>query len=259
MAQKFNLTRDRSKANSKYKFSFIGNSQKAIAPVLKKYKSGEFRIIGTCSYFIRPNLFITAAHIFEGDDINDDDGFYIILDGTMEPLQITQIHKYESADLAIFLLDSNVQEYLEDVNPVAVMNLLPEQSEIVALFGFSHSDVDPSNTEEIANGDIYQKMHLRSKWELGGVLEVHTNGCRLVKGQCFESSILAEGRDSGAPMFNSNGFLVGLLSTSLEFESGLPNSVCSSILQLADISINGMPIKKLWNSTHRAAYCKIES
>lgn len=76
------------------------------------------------------------------------------------------------------------------------------------------------------------------------------------KGQCFETSILAEGRDSGAPMFNSNGFLVGLLSTSMEFDQGLPNLVCSSILQLEEVPVDGIPIKKLWNTTHRAAYFK---
>ena len=168
------------------------------------------------------------------------------------------LYKYDNADLTIFVLDSNAREFLSEVNPVAVMNSPLAQNEIVALFGFSHSEVDPSNAEETANGDVYQTMRFRSKWELGGVLEVHNDGCRLVQGQCFETSILAEGRDSGAPMFNSNGFLVGLLSTSLHVESGLPNSLCSSILQLAEIPINGTPIKKLWNNTHRAAYCKIQ-
>ena len=93
--------------------------------------------------------------------------------------------------------------------------------------------------------------------EVGGVIKIHDSGRGFVQGQCFETSVLAEGRDSGAPMFNSNGFLVGLLSTSMQFESGLPNSVCTSILQLADIPIEETPIKELWNRKPRAAYCKI--
>lgn len=85
------------------------------------------------------------------------------------------------------------------MNPLAVMNSPLIQSEIVALFGFSHSDINPLNTQEQPNGDIYQSMRIRSKWELGGILEVHESGCRMVNGQCFETSIHAEGRDSGAP------------------------------------------------------------
>lgn len=79
-----------------------------------------------------------------------------------------------------------------------------------------------------------------------------------MKGQCFETSILAEGRDSGAPMFNSNGFLIGLLSSSFDFDSGLPNSVCTSILEVADIPINVTPVKNLWCKKPRAVFCKIK-
>ena len=49
-------------------------------------------------------------------------------------------------------------------------------------------------------------MQIRSNWELGGVLEIHKEGRGFVKGECFETSILAEGGDSGAPMSNSNGW-----------------------------------------------------
>lgn len=186
MGYEFRLTRDRSTVNSKYSSSFIGNGQKAVAPVLQRYKTGEYRIIGTCSFFISPNLFITAAHIFEGDDINDDDGFSVFLDETCELVPIVNLYKYEHADLAIFTIDAAANDYLSQVNPLAVMSSPLGLGEVVALFGFSHSDVDPSNTEETADGDVYQSMSFRPKWELGGVLEVHESGCRLVRGNVLK-------------------------------------------------------------------------
>lgn len=257
MDYKFNLTRDRSAACNKYQFNFFGNSGKAVVPIFQRYQSGEYRIIGTGSYFIKPNIFITAAHIFEGYDINADDGFYVIIDGTADPIPLVQKHRHETLDLAILVLDDSGVEYLQDVNPLAVMNLPPEKSEIIAIFGYSHSIVDPEVTVTEENGDVYQNFRLRTKWEIGGVLDIHPLGTRLLKGECYETSALAEGRDSGAPMFNSNGFLAGLLSTSWEFDSGLPNSLCVSILELADIPIDGTPICKLWNKKPRAAFCKI--
>lgn len=257
MTYKFELTKDRSAACNKYAFEFIDNSNNAVVPVLQRYQTGEYRIIGTGSYFIRPNIFITASHVFEGDDINSDDGFYVVLEGAPQPIAMTHKFSHEEYDLAIFYLEDTAEKYLEKVNPLAVMNSPLIESEIVALFGYSHSIIDPSSTIEEENGDVNQEFRLRSKWEVGGVLNIHESGRGHVKGQCFETSVLAEGRDSGAPMFNSNGFLVGLLSTSMHFDSGLPNSICTSILQLADIPINGIPIKELWVRKPRAAYCKV--
>lgn len=257
MPYNFRLTRDRSIACTKYGFEFISNSRLAIVPILQRYQKG-YRLIGTGSYFICPNIFITAAHLFDGNDINENDTFYILSERFLDyPFEIIEVHRHEILDLAFLILEPEGEKFFNGINPLAVMNLPPLKHEIVGVFGFSHSIVVPDDTIE-ENEVVYQNMRIRSKWEVGGVLEVHCSGRGMVKGQCFETSILAEGRDSGAPMFNSNGFLVGLLSASFDFESGLPNSVCSSILELADIPINGTPIKNLWCKKPRAAFCKIK-
>ena len=255
MPYNFSLTRERSKASSKYKFEFLRNSRFAIVPVLQRYQEG-YRLIGTGSYFIHPNIFITAAHLFDGDDINPNDSFYIFSERSLDwPLEIIKIHRHETLDFAFLIIENEGEKFFDGINPLAVMNLPPEKHEIVGVFGFSHSIVDHSNTIE-QNGEFFQNMQIRSKWEVGGVLEIHDSGRGMVKGQCFETSILAEGRDSGAPMFNSNGFLLGLLSTSFNFDSGLPNSICVSILELAEIPIDGTPIRNLWIKKPRAAFCK---
>lgn len=257
MPYDFNFTRERSTANNKYEFKFFGNSRHAIVPVLQRYQKG-YRLIGTGSYFIPPNIFITAAHLFDGDDIKPNDSFYIFSEKSLDwPLEITEIHRHETLDLAFLIVENEGEQFFKEVNPLAVMNLPPQKHEIVGVFGFSHSIIDHENTIK-QNGGVLQNMQIRSKWEVGGVLEIHGSGRGMVKGQCFETSVFAEGRDSGAPMFNSNGFLLGLLSTSFNFESGLPNSICVSILELAEIPINGTPIKNLWFKKPRAAFCKIK-
>jgi len=98
MTYNFRLTRERSTVSSKYDFEFIGNSRLAVVPVLQRYEKG-YRIIGTGSYFIRPNTFITAARIFEGDDIKPSDSFYIVSEAVLDyPLKVIEIYKYESFD-----------------------------------------------------------------------------------------------------------------------------------------------------------------
>jgi hypothetical protein len=258
MAHNFRLTRDRSIANIKYEFDFIGNSRLAVVPVLARINQG-YKLLGTASYIIAPNIFITAAHLFEGDDIPEGCSFYILSENSLNyPLKVIEIQKHKSLDLAFFILEKDGEKHFNKVNPLAVMSDHPIKDEIVAIFGYSHSLVNPD--EVITDdGESVQPMQIRSKWELGGIVEIHKKGRGFVKGECYETSILAEGRDSGAPMFNSNGFLVGLLSRSFDFDAGLPNSTCVSILNLSEVLINEIPFKNQWSKKNRAAFINSKS
>lgn len=252
---KFDLTRDRSAVSGKYEFSFIGNAQKAIVPVLQ-YRSGRYRIIGTASYFGEPNWLITAQHIFRGDDIADTDGFAVYFDGTSEPMRLDAKYDLQGTDVTLCRLEGGVPPSIGDVTPFRVMNLAPEVHEVVAAFGYSHSSVNPNEVFEDEDGELLQSLRFRAKWELGGVLAIHPEGRGHVKSECFETSILAEGRDSGAPIFNSNGFLVGILSSSFEFESGLPNSTFTSIVRIGGFNLGDATVSDIWYKGQRSVYCK---
>jgi hypothetical protein len=249
--------KDRSAAMRKYEFSFIGNSKTAVVPILQRYQSGEYRLVGTGSYFLEPNIFLSAKHLFEGDDINEDDGFYSILEGNNDPIPFTAKWVHDESDIALLWLDQTGIHYLKDVSPLGVMYDRPIESEIVAICGYAHSLVDHVLTEDNENVFL-QKVSLILRWEVGGTLEIHETGRGFIKGECFETSILAEGRDSGSPLFNSCGFLIGILSSSLSTTEGLPNSICTSILGLSDIILSGKPIKEQWNSAKRSAVCSIK-
>ena len=233
----FSLTKDRSLANKKYGYGFYGDAGKAIVPVLQ-YRAGKYKLIGTAAYFGEPNWFITARHIFEGADIDKSDGFAVHFENTEEPTRLDTKFDIRNTDISICRLEGPLPKSLDHIKPFAIMNLVPEQHEIVAAYGYSHSLVDPTQTYEIGDEE-YQHLRFRTKWEVGGVIEIHPNGRGHVKSECIETSILAEGRDSGAPIFNSNGFLVGILSQSFEFESGLPNSTFSSIVNIGGVDLNG--------------------
>ena len=55
--------------------------------------------------------------------------------------------------------------------------------------------------------------------------------------------MLVEGRASGAPLFNSNGFVIGLNSRSFAGDEGLPHSTASSITSIDDLVIDGRSVR----------------
>ena len=198
---------------------------------------------------------VILTDVLEGNDIADTDGFAVHFEGTLEPTRLDAKFDLKGTDVSLCRLEGDVPPSIGDVTPFAVMNLTPEVHEVVAAFGYSHSLVDPNEVYE-EDGELLQHLRFRAKWELGGVLAIHPEGRGHAKNECFETSILAEGRDSGAPIFNSNGFLVGILSTSFAFEGGLPNSTFTSIVRIGGYELDGIAVSKLWHKGKRSVVCR---
>lgn len=261
MSSGFKIKVDRSTVHGQYNFKFANNANNAnnaIVPVLQRVGKG-YRLIGTASFLIKPNIFVTVAHLFQGEDISIGDSFFILShDSPDYPLEIKAIHNDVNTDISIFeLVLEEANQFFQKVQPIGVMNLEPEIGEIVGVFGCSHSEVNPDNIIEVESETI-QPLIIKTKWEVGQILNISQSGLRLVKGQCYETSVHAEGRDSGAPLFNGSGFMVGLLSTSLDVDSGLPNSICTSILPLGRVELNGTPINEMWSKTRIATCIKLK-
>lgn len=251
---KFDIAKDRSAVNGMYQFSFVGDAIKAIVPVLQ-CRHGRYRLVGTATYFGAPDWFITAGHIFQGKDIDKSDDFAVHFDGTAEPARFDQVFLLSDTDIAICRLGGRLPGVVEHLTPFAVMNLSPEVHEIVATFGFAHSLVKPDEVYE-TRGERFQSLLFRSKWELGGVLAIHPTGRGALKSEIYETSMLAEGRDSGAPVFNSNGFLIGVISSSFTFEDGLPNSSVSSIRDIGGKKLDGLAVDDIWYKGQRLVSCR---
>jgi len=251
------LTKDRSTSNSKYKFSFIGNGSNSVVPVLQRWKSGKYRLIGTGFMVASPNVFVTAKHIFKGNDINvGDDRFYIVDEEAECPAPISDVLLHDDRDGAIFTVNFSAIGLSPDLTPVAIKCLPPDTDEIIGSFVYANSFVDPSiGIFENKDSSVDQYCKNRSHWEVGGVKEVFGGGRGFVKGQCFSSSLLIESRASGGPVFNSKGFVIGINSRAFKFDGGLPDSTILYIEEIAKLEVNGTCLDQLWNTINTNVVC----
>ena len=245
--QQLQRTRQRSLASARHKFEFFGDDQRAVFPIVKRDDAGTISLYGT-GFFIAPGgVFATAKHIFEGHDVLQSDSFEILQEGAghVEPRSILEVVIDAASDLAVGRLESPHDgcQSCEEHPVVGIMELDPEIHEVVGSFVFSHTLIDQPENVETENGiELGQRVQFRSHWEVGLAEEVYPNGLGFVKGRCFGTSIFVEGRGSGGPVFNSNGFVIGVNSRSFAEPEGLPHSTSTSIRRLFEIEIGGKSI-----------------
>ena len=235
------LTRSRSVVNGRFSFSFAADFDRTIFPIIHQPRGGRPRLIGA-GFFILPwGLFVTAGHLFEGNDIADDDAFDALVDlggGNLRQIPIEEIHRSEERDVAFGIVSME-----SDAPIVPVMQLPPivteGGAEPIGAPVFAHTlvqELRPLSPDEV----LFQR---RYHWELGYAEEIHEHGRGFVRGRCFSTNIFAEGRSSGSPVFNSNGFVVGLVSMGLTPPDGqLPYSVITSIQEALDVPVNGQTV-----------------
>jgi hypothetical protein len=256
--EKLQQTRPRSLASKRHRFDFIDGYQKSVVPIFKFSKSGTIELIGT-GFFVAVNgIMATAKHVFEGNDIQQSDKFEILQECGNEIYKrpIKNIIGHPSKDLAITQLD-NPHDSCSDCSNhpiVSIMELPPEKNEVVASFSFSHTVVHEPEPYKFSDGKaLAQLVRYRSHWEIGLAEDFYPDGLMFVEGPCFTTSIFVEGRGSGGPVFNSNGFVIGLNSTGFAQDEGLPHSTASCICSILDLKIGNQTIRenrketsKLW-------------
>jgi len=246
--QKLQGPRRRSLAVTRHRFIFFDANHQAVFPIVKKETAGAISLYGT-GFFVAPGgVFASAKHVFEGADIHESESFHILQEAAdhVEPRRITEVVVDAASDLAVGRLDPAHGEcvFCEAHPVVGIMELDPEIHEVVGSYTFSHTLIDqPEDIGVEQKVGAGQRVLYRAHWEVGTAEAIHPNGLGFVKGCCFSSSILVEGRASGGPVFNSNGFVVGVNSRSFTKTGGLPHSTASSIKRLYDIEIGGRSIR----------------
>jgi hypothetical protein len=245
---KLQRTRQRSLASKRHKFEFFEDSQRAVFPIVRRDTTGVIVLSGT-GFFVAPGgIFVTAKHVFEeGEDIDHSNSFEIIQEGVdhVESRLITEVILDANLDIAVGRLESPHEQCASCENHpvVGIMQLDPEIHEVLGSFVFSHTLINPP--EELQSDDkteLYQKVKFRSHWEVGLAEEIYEDGLGHVKGRCFGTSVFVEGRASGGPLFNSNGFVIGLNSTGIAEPEGLPHSTATSIRGVYSLEIGGKSI-----------------
>lgn len=247
---KLQHTRQRSLAANRHEFEFIGNNQRAVFPIVKRDDAGTIEMYGT-GFFVAPGgIFASARHIFEGGDVLRTDSFEILQEGEdhVYPRTITEVVIDETSDLAVGRLEPPHEDCqsCEKHPVVGIMYLDPEIYEVIGSFIFSHTLVDQPEYIETKNGsELVQRVRFRSHWEVGLAEEIYPNGLGFAQGHCFGTSIFSEGGASGGPVFNSNGFVIGIISRSFAEPEGLPHSTCTGIKRIYEIELGGKFIADL--------------
>lgn len=233
-------TRVRSGATTKYSFEFVKPFEHVVFPILQRLAAGTSILAGT-GFFITPDgLFMSAAHVFE-IDVSEQDSFWAVYpdeDDQLIELEFEEVRvRPEKRDLAV----GQARMQSIDHPVVSIMELDPEPNEVVGSCVFSQTLVH--DAEETSDG-LIQHMQFRNHWEIGLVEEVKPDGFWQTPGKAFSSSIFVEGRASGGPVFNSNGFVVGVNSRGFAPEDGLPYSVASSIIGIGDWEFKNATIRE---------------
>jgi hypothetical protein len=198
-------------------------------------------LAGTGFFIAHTGVFLSAAHVFEIDHKDGDTYWMLYIDakGQEHDLDFSEITiRPEGRDIALGRVAMGDVEH----PVVSIMELLPEIDEVVASFAFSHTLI---HEIEERNGVEVQQVQYQNHWELGKVEEVEHNGFWQTPGPAFRSTILVEGRASGGPVFNSNGFVVGINCRGMSPEENIPYSTASSLQGLRDLEIQGSSIHKL--------------
>lgn len=253
--KKLQPTRHRSTAAGRFILKFNQGFERAIFPIITLSENGVRELAGT-GFFIAPGgIFASAKHVFEGDDIDKSSSLHIMQDDSERNLftrQIVQTVLHDEFDLMIGKLGEPHEDCNDCANHpiVSAMNLWPEKNEVIGSFTFAHTVFEDVEKAELVQGETeaIQQIKYRSAWEMGHGEEYFPNGQGFVKGPAFRSSVFVEGRGSGGPVFNSNGFVVGINSRGLAEDEGLPYSYASLITGIFDMEIDGRPIREHRNA-----------
>lgn len=231
-------TRLRCSVVERYIHQFIFPYERAVFPIFQRFSDGTSNLAGTGMFIAPSGIFLSAAHVFEIDVDKKDSFWMLYIDANEEPheLDLGEVKiRPKNRDIALGKVQlDNIEHPV-----VSIMELLPEVNEVMASFAFSHTLVhDP----EEHSGEIVQRVQLRNHWEMGKIGEVFHDGFWQTPGPAFRSSILVEGRASGGPVFNSNGFVVGVNCRGMAPDDQVPYSIASSINGIRDLEFEGESI-----------------
>lgn len=190
---------------------------------LGSFKNNQFFAGGTC-IVIAPYLAITAKHVIENDiqffekqtPTTDYNGSYYMQAGQIlkngNELAIWNIRKIflsSVTDIAFLLLEpytASAKSYewrcvKIDLDPPAI-------GERICAFGYAKQKMSQPEMNNII-------WEYEPKTSVGEVTEIHQTGQGITKFACFTTNAPWENLMSGGPIFNSKGWLCGLISTSL--------------------------------------------
>jgi len=229
-----------------------------VMPLAIDYGSDKLSAFGTCfPIFARQNIFVTARHVFEGLPIQIEDdsmGTFHSESGTqlvagcfhsigaagrlgwlLRP--VARLWRHKTADLALGLFFGinllRLGRPLIDIVPHRDFSL-PRVDGLVTTFAY------PNLTGETTSVELSRRVTEVRTVRMGFVNQVYPAGRdRLMLPEaCMETSLDIRGGMSGGPVFNAEGRLCGVNSTSLEEHQDSPPVAFVSLLNpLLDMTL----------------------
>ena len=168
------------------------------------------RVIGS-GVLIAPGLAITAWHILEGElpDVLNGGGFICsaIGDAGMMVWRPTAVARVSDSDVALISLKAASDAPALFHNAV-ITTRTPRLGERLIVAGFRSETFDPSA----------RPIPIRILASAGAVSQQYETGRDrvMLPGPCIEVDCSTIGGMSGGPVFDENGFLIGILSSSID-------------------------------------------
>lgn len=185
----------------------------AVFPILSQDKEGYY-FIGTGFFINELGWFITAKHVAmekEGKPINP----FIIIQVVNEKEYLPRIVKgfwgHSEADIVVGCLLPQKDDNGKVIgNPTLVLKR-KEVKKGKEVFTYAY----PDSRLEAPEGR-FQIASFSPNYYYGRIKGIETRNDLFFRGRCIQSNMLVKGGASGGPVFNNNGFVVGINTSGYE-------------------------------------------
>lgn len=233
-------------ANKYCAFTDTGKAVKpseAIAPIIAQdLKSNQFRIIGTGFFVGHQGIMVTAKHVLDdvrpNGKVNGPIGVCHMLENDTYILRnIKQSFEYPDSDVAVVVLDQPKHKQTGHILTNKAVHLSFNDCSIgddVCTFAYPKSVVQSDGVKHI--------MHFSSTFFEGKLVKEFPNGRDkgMLPNPCWQTNMHIHGGASGGPVFNKQGHVIGINSTSLTIDTSC--SFISTISHIRDLSIRNISL-----------------
>lgn len=227
----------------------IAKLSEAVVPVLAQdIDNHQFRFVGTGFFISQEGLMITAKHVLdavrpEGKVIGPIGVCHMTEDDKYFMRNIKQSFEYPNSDVVVVVLDQPRHKVTGEILRNKIVTLSFDDCHVgddICTFAYPNSVVESSDKNYI--------MEFSPAFFEGKLITEYPSGRdkTMLPNPCWQTDMHIHGGASGGPVFNSQGHVIGINSTSLTDDTSC--SFISTIyhimnLMIRNISVNSSPVK----------------